>query len=93
MGTREREKMFLWQNFLAVINPFFYVNHIHINFPSALGELDMNYVDTFLFIIASKFSYGFIRVQVLLFLLLAFGPGNLYINFVAFIHDSVLVLT
>lgn len=35
---------------------FFHVNHIHINFPSALGELDMNYDDTFLFIISNKFS-------------------------------------
>jgi hypothetical protein len=74
MGTQEREKIFLWQNFSAVINPFFYVNHIHINFPSAPGELDMNYVDTFLFIISRKFSYGFIFYS----FFLAFGPKNIY---------------
>lgn len=90
--------MFLWQNFSAVINPFFfYVNHIHINFPSALGELDMNYVDTFLFIISSKKIFLWIYMtQYEQISFLAFEPKNIHFierESVAFIHDSVLVLT
>lgn len=79
----------------------FHVNHIHINFQVPWVELDMNYGDTFLFIISRANFLVHIddaHSAVNKRCFLAFGPRKKKSqkrskSLVAFIHDSFLVLS